>query len=314
MNSITCMKHYYLVMFERLINQKNFSLDRLATFCELLDAGSIGDATRFDSSRQSKFSRQVKELESFFGEELLDRRSKPHRATEKGLQLARIVRPCLTELEDFIVSCNEEEPDRIVFGAGESLIQWLLIPGIRPHLSRELPEARVVFQNLQTKPIISSLQNGEIDVGFVRKNAVPENLKSIGSVTFNYWLFVPKKFKTKLKSPVNLKQLGDLPVALLEGTGDLRSTINILSKKAGLELNVVTECSSSTQLALLVSREECSAILPFLANSQLDPKIIDNYKISGFKTLERKMCFAWNPQRAKIRPIIERVARICQRS
>ena len=314
MNSITCMKHYYLVMFERLINQKNFSLDRLATFCELLDAGSIGDATRFDSSRQSKFSRQVKELEEFFKTELLDRKSKPHRATEKGLQLASIVRPCLTELEDFIASCKEKEPDRIVFGAGESLIQWLLIPGIRPHLSRELPKAKVVFQNLQTKPIISSLQNGQIDVGFVRKNAVPENLKSIGSVTFSYRLFVPNKFETKLKSPVNLKQLGDLPVALLEGTGDLRSTINVLSKKAGIKLNVVTECSSSTQLALLVSRKECSAILPFLTNSQLDSKIIDNYKISGFKTLERKMCFAWNPQRTKIRPIIERVARICQRS
>ena len=312
------MEHYYLVMFERLINQKNFSLDRLATFCELLDAGSIGEATRFDSSRQSKFSKQVKELESFFGEELLDRRSKPHRVTEKGLQLARIVRPCLTELEDFIVSCNEEEPDRIVFGAGESLIQWLLIPEIRPRLRNELPEAGVVFQNLQTEAIISSLQNGEIDIGFVRKDAVLKNLKSTKSIPLGYRLFVPKKFRAKLKSPVNLRQLDDLPVALLEGTGQLRSRINLLSKEAGIKLNVVTECSSSTQLALLVNRKECCVILPSFAAGdeygQVNRQTTDDYTISGFKKLERKMCFAWNPKRTEVRPIIEQVAKICERS
>ena len=314
------MKHYYLVMFERLINQKNFSLDRLATFCELLDAGSIGDATRFDSSRQSKFSRQVKELESFFGKEdlLLDRRTKPHRATEKGLQLYNAVRPCLTALDDFVASCNKEESDRIVFGAGESLIQWLLIPEVRPKLRDELPEAVVIFKNLQSKPIISSLQKGEIDIGFVKKEDVPKDLECTKSMLLGYRLFVPKEFRAKLKSPVNLRQLGDLPVALIEGTGKHRSKINLLSKEAGTKLNVVTECSSSTQLALLVNRKECCVILPSFAAGdqygQVNPQTTDDYTISGFKKLERKMCFAWNPKRTKIRPIIERVARICQRS
>jgi DNA-binding transcriptional LysR family regulator len=201
-----------------------------------------------------------------------------------------------------------------VVGAGESLIQWALIPAILPRLRTELPEATVAFLNYRTEPIIDGLQSGEIDVGFVRKNAVPKTLRSVGSMKLGYRLFVPKKFRAKLKSPVNFKQLRDLPVALLDGGGQLRSTINELVEQAGVKLNVVTECSSSTQLALLVSQKECCAILPAFAKSQLDSSSIDDFSLEGFKKLERTMCFAWSPKRAEIRPIVEKAAKTCGRA
>ena len=302
--------HYYTVMFEKLIGQKGLSLDRLATLCHIAEAGSIGAATGDNSNRQTLYSRQIKELEGFLGVDLLDRGSRPHRVSEQGLQLALIARNYLTALDDFVSNCRNQ-PARIVIGAGESLIQWALIPSILPLLRKQLPEAKVAFLNLRTEPMIDALQSGEIDVGFVRKNAVPRTLKSVGSMQFGYRLFVPKKFRVKLKSPVNFKQLGDLPVALLDGGGQLRSTINELAEQAGMQLNVVAECSSATQLALLVSRKECCAILPAFAKSQLDETTADDYPVEGFKKLERTMCFAWSPKRAEIRPIVEKAAKIC---
>lgn len=300
-------------MFEKLIGQKGLSLDRLATLCHIAEAGSIGAATGDNSNRQTLYSRQVKELEGFLGIDLLDRESRPHRVTKEGLQLALIARNYLTALDDFVGGCRDQ-PVRIVVGAGESLIQWALIPTILPRLRKELPEATVAFINLRSEPIIDALQSGEVDVGFVRKNAVPRTLNSVGSIPLGYRLFVPTKFRAKLKSPVKFRQLTDLPVALLDGGGQLRSTIDEMVEQAGVKMNVITECSSSTQLALLVARKECCAILPAFATSQLDSGAIDDYSIEGFKKLERTMCFAWSSKRAEIRPIVEKAAKICGRA
>lgn len=173
---------------------------------------------------QSLYSRQIKELESFLGVDLLDRASRPSPVSEQGLRLVRIAQNYLTALDDYVAHC-QDQPTRIVIGAGESLIQWALIPKVLPRLRKQLPDANVVFLNCRTSTIIDALQSGEIDVGFVRKNAVPRSLKTVGSFSLGYRLFVPKKLRLKLKSPVTFKKMGDLPLALLEGSGEFRSGI-----------------------------------------------------------------------------------------
>ena len=297
-------------MFESLIGKKNFSIDRLATLCHIAKAGSIGAATGNNPNKQSLYSRQIKELESFLGIYLLDRDSRPSPVSEQGLQLVRIVQNYLTALDDYVAHC-QDQPTRIVVGAGESLIQWALIPKVLPRLRKHLPDANVVFLNCRTQAIIDALQSGEIDVGFVRKNAVPRSLKTVGSIPMEYRLFVPKKLRIKFKSPVTFKKMGDLPLALLEGSGEFRSKIDQLVARSGVEPNVVAECSSWTQLALLVARKECGAILPSFASAQLDKASTGSYKLEGFKEFERNLCFAWSPKRAEIRPVVERAAQLC---
>ena len=103
----------------------------------------------------------------------------------------------------------------------------------------------------------------------------------------------------------------DLPLALLEGRGEFRSKVDELADRSGTKPNVVAECSSSTQLALLVAQKECGAILPSFAGTQLDKNSTDSYTLEGFKELERNLCFAWSPNRAEIRPVVERAARLC---
>ena len=188
------MLHYFIVMFKNLVSKKNFSIDRLATLCHIAEAGSIGTATGDDANRQSQYSRQIAELESFLGIDLLDRHAKPFRVSEQGQELAHISRNFLGVPDDFIGTCKNQ-PSKLVIASGESQIQWLLIPGVLPKLRKELPRTSISFRNLVTRSIIDSLIDGEIDLGFVRKNAVPKSLKSIGSWALAYRLFIPKKFK-----------------------------------------------------------------------------------------------------------------------
>jgi len=297
-------------MFENLVGKKNFSIDRLSTFCHIAEAGSIGAATGDNANRQSLYSRQVGELESFLGIDLLDRHAKPYRVTEAGQELSRICRNYLSALDGFVAGC-QDRPSKLVIGAGESLIQWLLIPGVLPALRNALPGTNVIFRNLRTEEIIESLQNGEIDLGFVRDNAVKSGLLKKGKFHQDYRAFIPKKFRAKLTSPVTLDQLAKFPMAVLEGGGQYRTTLERLAAEAGTELGFVTECSSSTQVALLVARKECCAVLPSFARSQLDEATIDDFAVEGLKPLERNLCFAWSPKRAEILPIVKEAVEVC---
>ena len=58
----------------RLFSKSGLSLERLRTFCEVATAGGISNAVPDDPTRQSQFSRQLKELEEFFEAKLLIRK------------------------------------------------------------------------------------------------------------------------------------------------------------------------------------------------------------------------------------------------
>ena len=105
--------------------------------------------------------------------------------------------------------------------------------------------------------------------------------------------------------------MADLPFAVLEGRGQYRTTLENLAVEAGVNLNLAMECSSSTQVALLVSRKECCAILPAYAESQFDRSGVESYQVKGLRSLERTLCFAWNPKRADVRPIVAKAAEVC---
>ena len=62
-------------MFENLFSEHGLSLERLRTLQLVSEAGSIAAAARGDTTRQSQYSRQLKELEQFFGTTLTRRQS-----------------------------------------------------------------------------------------------------------------------------------------------------------------------------------------------------------------------------------------------
>lgn len=87
--------------FDRLFSLSGLSLDRLRTFLAVAESGSIAKAAKGDATRQSQFSRQVKELEGFFGIALTRRVGRRIEITEEGSRLALIIRRQFGELDDF---------------------------------------------------------------------------------------------------------------------------------------------------------------------------------------------------------------------
>src|SRR6266516_1932958 len=106
-------------MFDKLFVEAGLSLDRLRSFCMVAEAGAVTKAAGRNPVRQSQFSRQIKELETFFGTELMLRGKKGIVLTPAGKRLAQISRGIFSALEDFNSDCKAE-PQRFAIGAGDS--------------------------------------------------------------------------------------------------------------------------------------------------------------------------------------------------
>src|SRR5437870_2183319 len=93
-------------MFTDLLQKGGISLDRLQSFCLVAQAGGVTKAAKGDPAKQSLFSRQIKELEEFFGTELIRRKGRGISLTESGERLNMIARECFASLIDFQSECK----------------------------------------------------------------------------------------------------------------------------------------------------------------------------------------------------------------
>jgi DNA-binding transcriptional LysR family regulator len=108
--------------FQKMFSEGGLSLDRLRNFCLVAEKGGIARACEGDLSRQALISRQIRELEVFFGSELTRRKGKGIELTQAGEELARQVRLHLQGLADFKVACLGA-PMEFRIGAGNSLLE-----------------------------------------------------------------------------------------------------------------------------------------------------------------------------------------------
>ncbi len=291
-------------MFEHLFAKAGLSIERLRTFVEIVEARGFTAAARGDPTRQSQFSRQLRELEEFFGVALVNRGRGKFTLTPAGKALHELVRTQFAALEELHQTCGNQ-PVEISLGAGESLLQWLVLPRLA-RVREKLPKVVWVLQNLQTDEIVARLVNGRIDMGIVRRDALPKSLRSVPLGKLEFALFVPKGAPAASSSSGMGKLLGRLPVAVLEGHSQLNEVLENLARRTGTALNVQLRCSSLTQVAEAVNKLGCAALLPTLAKQALPTPGAQIRLDSSIKSLSRLLVLAWNPRQTALRPALQR--------
>ena len=297
----------YSVMHENLFAKSGLSLDRLKSFIEIVSAGSIAKAAQGDANRQSQFSRQLKELETFFGTELARRGRFGFALTPAGKRLYRIAQMHLASLAALEKECSNE-PVEVHIGAGESLIHWLIVP-VLPKIDQSLPEATFVLHNLKREEIIEGLQNGEVDLGFLRCDGIPKSLKSAKLMPFEYQAFVHRDSLNNANRNSRKSLFRDLRWAVLEGESRITRALNEAAEAAGTRLNIRLACSSFTQLAKAVRVLGLAAVIPRRAASEFKPEPIEALPLDFLTAQSTQLALAWNPTVSTIRPAVERAVK-----
>jgi DNA-binding transcriptional LysR family regulator len=292
-------------MFAELLSQGGLSLERLQSFCLVAQAGGVTKAAKGDPAKQSLFSRQVKELEEFFGAELVRRKGRGIVLTAAGERLNVLARECFASLWDFKSACKAL-PVEVVIGAGESIIDWVLMPRLA-EVRKKLPNVRLKFLNLPTSEVVRRLADGVIDFGVVRRDAVARPLQSVSLGVMTYSLFVPEGLTG---GGTGVKALEAVPLATLEGEGSFRRELAAIARKNRLELKIEIECSSFPLVARAVGAGGVAAILPSVAAVELARPGAQEMTVAVLDGLRREICLGWNPRVMRIRTVLEKASKV----
>ena len=229
--------------------------------------------------------------------------------TDAGQRLYEIIGHTLRAMEEFRGTCAGR-PVELMVGAGESLIQWLLLPRLTG-LTEAHPRLAVTFQNLKTDEIVAQLLHGELDFGILTRSEPNRHLASAPLGRLEFGLFAPAHLlpaspKVKLKSDV----LGQLPLAMLEGSAGIRNAVEAEAHQQGFNLNIRLRFSSYPQLAQAVQSMGVAAIMPRLAEKSLADKNIRVVPLPFLSPLTRQVSLVWNQKTAEVRPVIAKYARL----
>lgn len=285
------------------------SIERLNTFCRVAEFGSIKDAADADPTRQSQYSRQIKELEIALEVTLFDRSGKKWVATEHGRRLLVISRSFFEAIKTLQTdSIGAKLHLRI--GSGDGLFAWY----ITPRLERMRPiYPRISFEcrNLRTAEIIRQLSEGEVDIGIVREDAPLENLTLLPFTTIDYSLFVPRQLLPG-KSAAGIELLRELPMAKLAGLGNLRRTTDTILQSHGIKPINVFEAGSFILLTHAMNLLSLSGIVPSEAKHHFSDELFAKIDLEGLTGLKRKLVIAFNPEMTANNANIEFIARQLQ--
>jgi DNA-binding transcriptional LysR family regulator len=292
-----------MVKFKSLFERGGLSLDRLRSFALIADAGGLSLAAGGDPTRMSLFSKQVKELEGFFGVALTRRQGRKVKLTEAGERLARLAHAHLSGLEDFRQTC-QNVPQTLSLGSGNSLIEWLVVPQMA-NLRRSLPNTLFELYDGRTEDLVRQLTDMSLDLALVREDAVVRPLKFKRLLRLTYSLFVPRRLAASIRED-NLKAaIAGVPLATSVG-GQFREQLSTAATKAGWPLRIEVSCSSFTQAAQVVKTGAFGAALPNLAAVEFAPGEVVQFPLPFLKSYALPLCVAWNPRLADVRPVVER--------
>ena len=290
------MNKYFL-----LLAKGGLSLDRLHNFCLIAEAGGLTKAAEGDPGKLSLFSRQIRELEEFFGVELKRRHGKGIVITDAGRRLAQLTRAHMLGLEDFHREAGQM-PKTLSIASGNSVLEWTLLPKLA-ELRAALPGVTLEFFSGRTDATIARLVDMTFDLGLIRENAVVPPLKSKRLFLADYSLFIPRKLARGITAE-NLKaRIADIPLATSSG-GQFRRILDSSAAKAKWPLNIVVACSSFTQAARTVHAGACGAVLPQIAAQDFATAKVLQLPLPFLRGKFHHICLVWNPRLAEVRGIL----------
>lgn len=256
--------------FDRLFALSGLSLDRMRSFLMVAEAGNLANAAKGDVTRQSQFSRQIKELESYFGVALTRRVGRRIEITAEGQQLAGLIRRHFGELDDFREVMNGR-PVCVCIGTQGSLIDWLLVPKLAA-CRDALGGALIELEQLRSEDIVRGVADGRLDFGIVREDAVAPEMKRWPLGRIGYALFAPKSVWKVGVTVAGV--LRTAPVGELLPGGQYSSRWREWLAEEKIKPQLAVRMPSFVHLARMTRESGVASVLPEIAKVDFDEKKI----------------------------------------
>ncbi|MDQ0230703.1 LysR family transcriptional regulator [Metabacillus malikii] len=145
------------------------NIENLKTFCLVVDEGSISQAARLRFISQPAVTRQIHQLENFYGTLLFDRTDGKLTVTEAGKMLypfATSIINDFTRSKEVIRTANDELNKNLFVGASLTIGEYLL-PSLLGRFKKMNPELNITLSIKNTPSVLEDLANNVIDIAMV---------------------------------------------------------------------------------------------------------------------------------------------------
>jgi|CXWL01.1.fsa_nt_gi DNA-binding transcriptional LysR family regulator len=279
-------------MYEQLIARKGLSVERLHALVLLSDHGSLIKAAKGDFGLQSRYSHHIRELSAFMGIPLTRKEGRSIRLTPVGEELANLARTQFRAWLEF-QSKSAGSVQQVALGAGDSLLQWLLLPALGK-MRRMGRKQNVKIENLRTNDLVRKLQEQRIDLGLIRANAVTKGLDSVQVCVVKYVVVVPRRLAPRRLTLET--SLLECPHATMGGDGELVQKLQSLVTAQGGTFRPELICDSAGQCMAAVRTGSYAAVIPTQVwenDPDLECEVVDD---NGLSDLDRPVVLAWSPR------------------
>ncbi|MBT3192988.1 MAG: LysR family transcriptional regulator [Verrucomicrobia bacterium] len=297
-------------MFSDLFTVGGLTLDRLRHFCEIAEAGSIKDAVDLYGRNQSSYSRDIQQLESFFGEPLFVQKGSSRSGkrfeglTPRGDALRHLTIEyfeALTRLVDF-----RDTPGSIRIGAGETVLQWVICAHLNL-IQDAHPGVQICLVNLSAAEAMRGVDQGTLDIGVVDGQAMadaPEGIQALELGAIEYALFLTPEMAEAAKTQSEKELLSSLPLAGLDGLGPSVTTLQSVAKTDGYTLNFAVVLSSFPQVSTALRGGRLAGFLPALAEEDMKEHNLVMLRHPYVEQLSVPISLIWSTRLASLSPSI----------
>jgi len=223
---------------------------QLQIFCKVVELKSFSKAGEAVHLSQPTVSSHIKELESHFGAQLIDRLARQALPTKAGELLYKNATRLLAVRDETESAMSEflgSIKGRLTVG-GSTIPGGYLLPKLIGDFCRTYPEVYVSLKVGDTSDILESISEGQIEAGIVGALSEDQQLEQKALAQDRLCIVVPADHPLARKKSIHLQALFDESFIIREsGSGTLRSLERQL-KSLGRsidELHIVAEMGST---------------------------------------------------------------------
>ncbi|WP_342514904.1 LysR substrate-binding domain-containing protein [Sporosarcina sp. FSL K6-1522] len=145
------------------------NITSLKMFCLVVDEGSISQAARLSFVSQPAVTRQIRQIENFYGALLFDRTEGKLTVTETGRMLYPFAKAIINDFnrsKEVIQQAIGEGNASLRVGASPTIGEYFL-PSLLGRFKKQTPEIKVTLTIKNTPSILEDLENDVIDLALV---------------------------------------------------------------------------------------------------------------------------------------------------
>lgn len=275
---------------------------QLELFKTVAEKKSFSRASEVLHISQPAISQQISALEQYLGVKLLERTTRKVTLTEEGkilYQYALQISQLFDEAERAISEFTGMVKGVLRIGASLTIGEYLL-PNIIGEFKAKYPQVQIMLDVFNTKRIVQSLLQQDIDVGLVEGPVNSEELTVKPLMEDELCVIVSHKHPLAGRSSVSLEELACFPFVLREKGSGTREVMEEALRKAGWDpkdMIVNLELGSTEAVKAAVEANLGITILSKrTVRKELQLNVLKVLSIEGLE-IKRKFYLVHNPKK-----------------